>query len=80
MVDNVTPLFAPADNGGCVNRLRDLLQKAEAGEIVGLACVAMNKESLACYTLVGSIGSFSALGAMELAKIELAEMLMDDAE
>ena len=70
-VNRLTP------NEGCVAHLRELLQRAEAGEITGIVCASLHADNLCSYTIAGMIGPYSLLGAIEMAKSELQDHMKD---
>jgi hypothetical protein len=83
MSDNVQPLFGGVvpgmgtPNEGCIDVLEGLLERARAGELVGVVCAATHSDNMASYVLAGMIGPYSLLGALELAKADLIENMMD---
>ena len=77
---NVTPLRPDAPTGEphvsevCVDVLRDLLQRAEAGEVTGVGLAALHCNGDASYHVAGHIGGFSMLGALDMVRAELVEI------
>ena len=61
----------------CVDALRDLLERAEAGEVVGIAIAAINERHHASYSVGGMIGGYGLLGALEMAKAEVIGFMME---
>ncbi len=83
--DNVTALrggslLAPTPNEGCVRYLRDLLAKAESGEVVGLVCATLHGDGLSGHTIAGMIGPNTLLGAVEMAKADLMDRMRERLE
>ena len=81
-MDKVTALHGGEVNGlkpneGCIRHLRDLLEKAEAGEITGFVCASLHSDNLGSYTIAGMVGPYSLLGSLEMAKSELQELMKD---
>lgn len=70
-------VITPEPNAGCIAHLRDLLEKAEAGEIVGFVCASLHRDKLSSYTIAGMIGPYSLLGAVDMAHHELRERMGD---
>lgn len=58
--------------------LRDLLVKAEAGEIIGISAAYVHRDLTAAWSRGGSLGSFSIIGAVECMKYELVKIATDD--
>ena len=67
--------FTP--NEGCTKALREMLEKAEAGEITGIVCARLHGDNLGSYTIAGMIGPYSLLGALDMAKSELIDHMKD---
>ncbi len=60
-----------------VQVLRDMLEKAEAGEVIGVAVCALHHDGLAAYHIGGRVGGYSLLGAMDVAKADLMDMVRE---
>lgn len=58
-----------------IETLRDMLAKAEAGEVVGAVVAVLYHDGLSGFQIGGMIGGYSLLGAVELAKADLVEVL-----
>lgn len=58
-------------NESCIAELRELLEKAESGEIVGFSSVQMHRDRGVSYTVAGMAGGFGMLGALEMIRAEL---------
>lgn len=63
---------APVDN--CVLALEELLAKARAGEVVGVAVACLHFDRLASYHVAGQVGGYGIIGALEVAKVDLLEI------
>ena len=76
----VVGLFGKADLGNpvpsCVAALRDLLERAEAGEVIGVALAAVNAKGSASYSVGGMIGAYGLLGAVDMAKAHMIAHMM----
>jgi hypothetical protein len=70
-------VILPTPNESCIAELRRLLDKAEAGEIVGIVCASLHGDKLGSYTFAGMIGPYSLLGAVDMAHHELRERMGD---
>lgn len=78
--DNVTSLHGGVvnkrePNESCIRNLRELLEKAEAGEITGFACSCLHGDNTASYTIAGLVGPYSLLGATDMARDELMDLM-----
>jgi hypothetical protein len=58
-------------NQGCVDKLRDLLERAEAGEITGIALAALHSDNTASSCVAGMIGPSALLGQLRMAEHDL---------
>lgn len=47
----------------CISVLVDLIERAEAGEVVGVALCALHHDGLASYSLGGRLGGYALVGA-----------------
>lgn len=63
-----------------VEALEEMLADAKAGQLIGIGCVTMDHSSRAGYRLCGYLSSYSALGAVEMIKADLAGAIMEDSE
>jgi len=59
---------------GAVEALREMLEMAEAGELIGFAGAYLTHDGCGCYRVEGRVGGYSALGALETAKSHLVEI------
>jgi hypothetical protein len=78
---NVVGLFGDVPSGepvdSCVECLRDLLAQAESGELVGIAYGAVSRNGQGQNGIGGMIGGYSMVGALEMAKAELIELMQE---
>lgn len=58
----------------CVEVLRDMLERAENGEIVGAAVVALSYDGHGEYMIGGRVGGYSMLGAAQIMHTDLTEV------
>jgi hypothetical protein len=58
-------------NETCVAECERLLERARAGDIVGIAAAILHRDNTASYALAGIAGGFGMLGAAEMIKSEL---------
>lgn len=77
---NVTSLHggeitAGTRNEGCVAKLKELLERAEAGELTGIVCAGLHNDVTASYTIAGMVGPYSMLGAVDMARDELISLM-----
>lgn len=62
----------------CVKAAEMLLERAKAGEIVGVSIVATYSDGAATFWSGGFVGGFSALGALACLQQELVEAALSD--
>ena len=62
-------------NAGCVAKLKELLERAEAGEITGIVCASLHSDNTASTAVAGMVGPYSLLGAVDMAKSDLVDMM-----
>lgn len=58
----------------CVDALRDLLERAQAGEVVGVGLAALHCDGEASYHLCGRVGGYSMQGAVEMVRADLVDI------
>lgn len=68
------PTGAPEPNTSCIAALEELLEKAKAGEVVGVAVACLHYDRLASYHIAGQVGGYGIIGAIESAKVDLLEI------
>jgi hypothetical protein len=71
------PTGAPSVNDQCVAVLSMSLQDAEAGEVVACVVIRLHHDGLASRMTGGILGGYSILGALELAKAELVDVIRE---
>ena len=69
------PTGLPQRNDAAITVLTELLAKAEAGEVIGVVVASLHHDGLASFQIGGMVGGYSLLGAVELAKSDLIEVL-----
>jgi hypothetical protein len=65
-------------NPDTVAFLEALLEKARSGEIIGVAASILHDDFTASCAVVGGVGSYSMLGALEMARQDLVEINRSD--
>lgn len=60
-------------NASCIALLADWLEMARSGEIIGVVAVGLSHDGCGQWALGGMVGGYSMLGALEIAKADLAE-------
>lgn len=83
MTDNVASLFGGPTgqrevNQFCIDALEAMLQKAKAGEVIGVAMACMYHDGLAAYEMGGMIGGYPMLGALEITKMAVIQCMHDE--
>lgn len=58
----------------CVSVLEDLLERARAGEIVGVAVAGLYYDATAAYWVGGRVGGYGMIGALEMIRADLVEI------
>lgn len=58
-----------------VSLLEDLLERAHSGEIVGVSVCALSFDGCGSYWLGGKVGGYSMLGAMDVARSDLVDLI-----
>lgn len=64
-------------NESVIEVLRELLEKAEAGEIVGVITAQIYHDGLSGFRIGGLVGSYSMVGALEMAKADLINVIIE---
>lgn len=62
------PTSLPEPDENCIACLQGLLERAQAGEVIGVAIAARHCDGLASVNIAGKINGYSLLGAMEIAR------------
>ncbi|RJL08419.1 hypothetical protein [Paracoccus siganidrum] len=83
MADNVTAIFGgptcqPEPSETCIQQLEYWLEMARSGEVVGVAIGGICADGLSRYGIGGRVGGYSMLGALEMARTELVEVIRGD--
>ena len=71
---NGGPTGEPEIVENCVIVLRDLLARAEAGEITGIGAAVVHCDGLASYHVGGFVGGYSVLGALDMIRADLIDI------
>jgi len=64
----------------CVDCLRDLLQRAESGEVTGVIYAAVSAKGMGQHGAGGMIGNYGMIGALEVAKADVLSLMQDEYE
>lgn len=80
MSNNVASLFGGPvgtrePNETCVRTLEEWLERARAGEVVGVAIAGLCFDHTACWSASGTVGGYALVGAMEVAKAEVLDVV-----
>ena len=59
-----------------VEALEGLLEMARAGEIIGGVLAVLHCDGMSSYRMGGTLGGYSVLGALEVAKADLLGIVM----
>jgi hypothetical protein len=62
----------------CVDCLRDLLERAEAGDVVGIAVGMVDGMGRGSFAVGGMIGHYGLLAGTDLAKAQLHRHMLED--
>jgi hypothetical protein len=75
---NVVPIRAggTSANTAVVEYLETLLELAKQGEITGLAAVPRYPDNTASYSLVGTVGGYGMVGALQCLVMHLTHLNM----
>lgn len=65
----------PAVHEGVVEVLREALERAEAGDVVGVVVCRLHFDGLSSYDIAGMIGGYSLLGALGCARADVEEIV-----
>ena len=69
------PTGQPEPSEVTIAVLEEMLARAHAGEVIGIAVAAVHHDGLCSYTVSGRVGGYSLLGALEMAKADLIEAM-----
>lgn len=80
MTSNVKSLFGgrtwqPQPNENAIAALSELLEMAYSGEIVGVVVAGLCRDGCGLYRIGGQVGGYSLLGAVDVAKDELMDIV-----
>lgn len=64
-------------NEGAIAEARKLLEQTEAGEVTGVVVIKLHSDNLGSYAICGMVGPYSLLGAVDMAKSELHDLMKD---
>ena len=69
------PTGERAVNAALVERLECWLEMARSGEAVGMAGALLHCDGLASYSVAGTVGGYSMIGALEMARMDVVEIV-----
>ena len=58
--------------------LENVLERARAGEVIGVGVAALHNNFEASYAVVGGVGGYSMLGALDMIRAEIVEINRDE--
>lgn len=70
------PIGAPEVNETCVAELKRLLEAAESGEIIGFVAAALHNDGCATWQIAGMIGGYALIGALEVARADVVQVMV----
>lgn len=71
------PTGEPEPNEQAIAVLESYLEMARSGEIIGVALAALCADGLARYSLGGFIGGYSMIGALEICKMDVMQVVVE---
>ena len=71
------PTGQPEPNEFAVQVLSEMLEKSRSGEVLGVIIAVLHHDGLASFQMGGNVGRYSLLGALEMAKADLIEVLSE---
>lgn len=74
---NGGPVVQRKPNEACIDTLRELLEMAESGEIVGLAGAIMYGDGSSAYRISGTVDQYRIIGALECAKGQMVSDVLE---
>lgn len=82
MRSNVVEVFGgpsglPEPNAACIAALEAWLEMARSGEIIGVALAGLCHDRASRYSVAGMCGGYSMIGAIEVARADLLEIVRD---
>lgn len=69
------PTGEPEPNDFAIAALTEALERAKAGEVIGVVVAFLHHDGLSSWRTGGMVGGYSLLGALEIAKADLIEAL-----
>lgn len=71
------PTGQPDPNENAIAVLTEALERAKAGEVIGVVIAILHHDGLSGFRTGGMVGGYSLLGALEMAKADLIEVLSE---
>lgn len=81
MSENILKIVPPATsepNQNCIEMLEAALERARSGETTGAVVVEQCEDNTSCWNWGGLCGSFSMIGAMQVAQASLVADQVED--
>lgn len=72
------PVGRPERNEVALEILRDILERAEGGDVVGVAVVMLHSDGLSSYRFGGRVGGYGMLGAMAVCQNGIRRIVEDE--
>lgn len=72
------PVGIPERSEAVLEILREVLERAEAGEVVGVAVVMLHSDGLSSYQFGGRVGGYGMLGAMAVCQNGIRRIVEDE--
>lgn len=60
---------------GCVDTVHEVLDRAESGDVIGAMIVSLHHDGTCSWHYGGSVGGFAMIGAIEMARHDLAKLV-----
>lgn len=69
------PTGQPEPNTNTIEALESYLEMARSGQIIGVVIIGLCADGLSQYNVGGYVGGYSMLGALEVAKMDMLEVI-----
>ncbi|GLO70335.1 hypothetical protein MACH17_18520 [Phaeobacter inhibens] len=61
-------------NEFAVQSLKDALERAQSGDVIGVGVVMRHADGCGSFSIAGSVGGYSMLGALEMVRSEIVDV------